>query len=69
MLTGDARNADPVCDKSQHRPLIDEVIARSWRIAAKQEPEPRPILFRNPKASRNFIPAPDTPAKESVIPV
>jgi PqqA peptide cyclase len=41
QITGDARNADPVCTKSPHRHLIDEALA----IAAEQ-PAPPPYHYR-----------------------
>ena len=34
LLTGDATNADPVCDKSPHHPLVTEAVARAERAAA-----------------------------------
>jgi len=48
MLTGDARNADPVCSKSEHHGLI---------VAAREEaevPTDKPLLFRNERNSRVF---------------
>jgi pyrroloquinoline quinone biosynthesis protein E len=65
MLTGDAANADPVCDKSPHHHVITDVIDRVGRIAAGKEAAERPILFRNPKNSKALIDAeakkPETP--------
>ncbi|MCC6714729.1 MAG: pyrroloquinoline quinone biosynthesis protein PqqE, partial [Gammaproteobacteria bacterium] len=65
MLTGDAANADPVCDKSPHHHVITDVIDRAARIAAGRESVARPILFRNPKNSRALLEAeakqPETP--------
>ncbi|MGU7782774.1 pyrroloquinoline quinone biosynthesis protein PqqE [Burkholderia sp. PU8-34] len=48
MLTGDAANADPVCGKSPHHPVILEARQKSM------EPESAayPLIFRNPKESR-----------------
>jgi PqqA peptide cyclase len=52
MLTGDATNADPVCDKSPHHHLITEQV----ELAQKAKPpaaEVKPIiLFRDDKNSR-----------------
>lgn len=49
MLTGDAKNADPVCSKSPHRHKIQEAIDDSLR------PEEAPIQFRNPANSKRII--------------
>ena len=58
MMTGDAANADPVCDKSPyHRQLTDDV-ARIGRIAMKeknQEIKAQPIIFRNMRNSKKAI--------------
>lgn len=43
MLTGDARNADPVCSKSPDRVKIDDAIAQAI------DRTERPLLFRNYK--------------------
>jgi len=52
MLTGDARNADPICDLSPHHHLITEVVAKA------QHPGPpvtvRPIVFRDDRNSRKL---------------
>jgi pyrroloquinoline quinone biosynthesis protein E len=54
MLTGDATNADPVCDKSPHHHLITE------QVELAQQPQPpasevKPvILFRDDKNSRKL---------------
>jgi hypothetical protein len=34
LLTGDADNADPVCDLSPHHGLVTEAVARAERAAA-----------------------------------
>jgi PqqA peptide cyclase len=46
MLTGDAANADPVCDLSPHH---DRVLAAIGRAAHRDE---KPVVFRNTKNSR-----------------
>ncbi len=65
MLTGDAANADPVCDKSPHHHVITDFIDHVARIAAGRESVAKPILFRNPKNSKALIDAeakkPETP--------
>lgn len=50
QLTGDAANADPVCAKSPHRPLIDHAIER----ANSEAPAARPLVFRNPRTGRQL---------------
>jgi pyrroloquinoline quinone biosynthesis protein E len=42
MLTGDAANADPVCDKSPQHHLITESLAKAQGEVAEQ-----PLIFRN----------------------
>lgn len=55
MLTGDPRNADPVCDKSPyHRALHDEV-ARLGQQAADKTYQEKPLIFRNMKNSRKLM--------------
>lgn len=46
MLTGDARNADPVCDKSPHHQVIADIVAK-----AQQQGDEQPLVFRNLKNS------------------
>jgi pyrroloquinoline quinone biosynthesis protein E len=46
MLTGDATAADPVCDKSPDRHLIEAAITQS------RKPEAKPLVFRNAKNSK-----------------
>ncbi|MGQ0835368.1 MAG: pyrroloquinoline quinone biosynthesis protein PqqE [Gammaproteobacteria bacterium] len=48
LLTGDAANADPVCDLSPHHHLVTEAIAR----AAQPRVVERPVLFRDRRNSR-----------------
>ena len=52
MLTGDARNADPVCDKSPHHQELVATIDRVGKLAGTPEFEAKPIIFRNPKNSK-----------------
>lgn len=47
MLTGDAANADPVCDRSPHHHLVADVVARAESPAAADEP----LLFRTHRNS------------------
>ena len=52
MLTGDARNADPVCAKSPHHAdLVNEV----EQISADADAVPEtPLVFRNMKNSKEL---------------
>jgi pyrroloquinoline quinone biosynthesis protein E len=51
LLTGDAANADPVCDKSPHHHLVTEAVAR----ADKPYVEEKPVLFfRDRRNSRSI---------------
>ncbi len=58
MLTGDARNADPVCDKSPHHQELLDDVARIGKIAAKEKSmgvKEQPLIFRNMKNSKKII--------------
>jgi pyrroloquinoline quinone biosynthesis protein E len=60
MLTGDAANADPICDLSPHHGLITEAVAK-----AQQPGTPvavHPILFRDDKNSRKLGRKAEAPA-------
>src|SRR5467141_1616384 len=50
MLTGDATNADPVCDLSPHHYLVTDAVEKARRPAPAVEV--KPILFRDDKNSR-----------------
>jgi pyrroloquinoline quinone biosynthesis protein E len=50
MLTGDATNADPVCDLSPHHHLVTDVVDKAQKPAPAVEV--KPILFRDDKNSR-----------------
>ncbi|MBI2992650.1 MAG: pyrroloquinoline quinone biosynthesis protein PqqE [Gammaproteobacteria bacterium] len=54
MLTGDAANADPVCDKSPHHHVVTERIEHVNRLAGTREFEAKPLVFRNMKNSRKI---------------
>lgn len=57
LLTGDARNADPVCAKSPHKgDLLAEIEAVEARASAGEAPA-RPLVFRNMRNSRELAPA------------
>jgi PqqA peptide cyclase len=55
MLTGDARNADPVCSKSPHHQALVDTVEGIGKIAGTPELEERPVLFRNMKNSKKII--------------
>jgi len=44
MLTGDAANADPVCDLSPHHHLVTEAVARAATLPRVEE---KPLIFRD----------------------
>ncbi len=51
MLTHDPEAADPVCPKSPHHGVVLEAVRR----AEAGEVPAKPLVFRDPKASRRFI--------------
>jgi pyrroloquinoline quinone biosynthesis protein E len=52
LMTGDAANADPVCDRSPHHHLVTEAVARAGRAQGAVE---KPVLiFRGPRNSRTI---------------
>jgi pyrroloquinoline quinone biosynthesis protein E len=58
MMTGDAANADPVCDKSPHHQALLDDVERIGKIAAKEKDldlKEQPIIFRNMKNSKKII--------------
>lgn len=54
LLTGDAANADPVCDLSPYHHLVTEAVER----ASRQEIGEKPLLFRDPRNSRKLSDCP-----------
>lgn len=53
MLTGDADNADPVCDKSPFHHRVQDAVALA-QLPDAQRTVTRPLVFRDPKASRQL---------------
>lgn len=57
LLTGDADNADPVCDLSPHHALVTEAVARAGRVsgsahaASPQSAREQPLTFRDHRVS------------------
>jgi pyrroloquinoline quinone biosynthesis protein E len=58
LLTGDAANADPVCDLSPHHHLITEAVERANQPRPTPAPkvEEKPLVFRTPDNSRALFP-------------
>jgi PqqA peptide cyclase len=59
LLTGDAANADPVCDLSPHHHLVTEAVERAEASAARAEASPgleKPLVFRSPDNSSRLHP-------------
>ena len=52
MLTGDARNADPVCDKSPHHQQLIEDVDRICKLSQLNSEDAKPLIFRNMKNSK-----------------
>jgi pyrroloquinoline quinone biosynthesis protein E len=52
LLTGDAANADPVCDLSPHHQSVLDAIDRTARVPT--EAGVAPLVFRNPGNSRTL---------------
>jgi pyrroloquinoline quinone biosynthesis protein E len=59
LLTGDAANADPVCDLSPHHHLVTAAVARAERSAAEApslQAEEKPLVFRSAGNSSTLHP-------------
>ena len=53
LVTGEAANADPVCDKSPHHALITEITARAREGTVKVETKPV-LFYRDDETSRRL---------------
>jgi len=51
LLTGDADNADPVCELSPHHQLVTEAVARAERQASVPAVVEQPLVFRDHRVS------------------
>jgi pyrroloquinoline quinone biosynthesis protein E len=51
LMTGDAANADPVCDKSPHHQLVLDAVARADRPPVNEKPV---LIFRDARNSRTI---------------
>ncbi len=57
LLTGDATNADPVCDLSPHHHLVSTVVARADRLRDEEKyADDQPLIFRSIGNSAALIP-------------
>ncbi len=54
MLTGDATNADPLCDKSPFHEKLHGDVERIAKLSANKEFESKPLIFRNMKNSKEI---------------
>ena len=54
MLTGDATNADPVCDKSPHHQQLHAEVGRIGSLSDASEVASKPLIFRNMRNSREL---------------
>ncbi len=58
MMTGDAANTDPVCDKSPHHQELLDDVDRIGKLAAKETDKnvaEKPLVFRNMKNSKKIV--------------
>jgi pyrroloquinoline quinone biosynthesis protein E len=62
LLTGDAANADPVCDLSPHHHLVTEAI----ELAAQPQVVEKPVLFRDRRNSIALSNPPSVPVEPAV---
>jgi len=53
LLTGDAANADPVCDLSPHHHLVTDAVARAERPGGPMEE--KPLVFRSERNSTTLF--------------
>ena len=51
LLTGDAANADPVCDLSPHHHLVTEAVARAEQAVAAMRRRRAQLVFRDHRIS------------------
>ncbi len=52
QLTGDPANADPVCDKSPHHHVVEEIVEAA--NASERPVTQAPLVFRNPRNSKRL---------------
>ncbi len=58
LLTGDAANADPVCELSPHHQIVVDAVTRASlpRTEGKPTVEEKPLVFRSPRNSAALFP-------------
>jgi pyrroloquinoline quinone biosynthesis protein E len=58
LLTGDAANADPVCELSPHHHLVAEAVALADRprVLGAFPVAEKPLVFRSPANSARLFP-------------
>jgi pyrroloquinoline quinone biosynthesis protein E len=61
LMTGDAANADPVCELSPHHHLVTEAVARAERPRVEE----RPLIFRDARNSRTMSGCSGSPRSSS----
>ncbi len=64
LLTGDAANADPVCDLSPHHDVVLKAIDAAE--ASSHADAPKPFVYRNPRNSRELSLPVAAPGKPTV---
>ncbi len=64
LLTGDAANADPVCDLSPHHDVVLKAVEAAQ--ASGDALELKPLVYRNPRNSRELSLPVATPGKPTV---
>ena len=57
LLTGDADNADPVCELSPHHHLVTAAVAAAEQAAAAPPAVGQPLVFRDHRTSIPLVPA------------
>jgi PqqA peptide cyclase len=65
LLTGDAANADPVCDLSPHHHLVTEAVARAESAATLPATREHVLVFRDHRTSIPVVPG-NPPAAAAV---
>ena len=54
MLTGDAANADPLCDKCRFHETLHNDVKRIGKLSGNKAFESKPLIFRNMKNSKDL---------------
>ena len=67
LLTGDASNADPVCDRSPLHEVVRAAVAEAEAEAALPEGARRPLIPRNPRTSKALAPGGPAPGTAAAL--